>query len=295
MTGKQPTSPQPAASFIVLTMGDRPQELQRAIESIQRQEGVTAEVVVISNGAGEVDVSADCLLFVSRENLGIPGGRNLGAANSTGDVMFFLDDDAWYVDTNLAANVLEAFAADESLGVVSCRIADPVTGLSEQRHIPRVRVGDPGRGSEVTTFLGGACAVRRSVFELCGPYPKRFFYSHEESDLAWRALDAGFTIQYRGDLRILHPAAPPSVHPEYHFRSARNRVWLARRRLPWLVAIPHVMIWTSRSLLQAGSAAARRQVWHGFKAGWNEPAGERSAMSWRTVWRMTKLGRPPIV
>lgn len=295
MTGVEANPPTRAASFIVLTMGDRPEELEKAIQSIQRQEGVSAEIVVISNGAGEIDVPDGCLLFVSRENLGIPGGRNLGAANSTCDVMFFLDDDAWYDDTSLAADLLANFDADESLGVVSCRLADPVTGLSEQRHVPRVRVGDPGRGSEVTTFLGGGCAIRRRVFEVCGPYPKRFFYSHEESDLAWRALDAGFTIQYRGDLRILHPAAPPSVHPEYHFRSARNRVWLARRRLPWLVAVPHVGIWTSRSLYQAGSREARRQVWRGFKAGWVESAGARSPISWGTIWRMTKLGRPPIV
>jgi GT2 family glycosyltransferase len=295
MSGRDPTAASPLASFIVLTMGDRPEELERAIESIRHQEGVSAEIVVISNGAGPIEVPDDCHLFVSRENLGIPGGRNLGAANSTGDVMFFLDDDAWYIDTNLAASVLEAFAADESLGVVSCRIADPVTGLSEQRHVPRIRIGDPARGSEVTTFLGGGCAIRRRVFEVCGPYPTRFFYSHEESDLAWRALDAGFRIQYRGDLRILHPAAPPSVHPEYHFQSARNRVWLARRRLPWLMAIPHVVIWTARSLLQADSRSARRRVWSGFKDGWREPAGKRAAMSWRTVWLMTKLGRPPVV
>jgi GT2 family glycosyltransferase len=276
-------------------MGDRPEELERAIQSIRRQEGVAAEIVVISNGAGPIELPDDCRLIVSRENLGIPGGRNLGAANTTADIMFFLDDDAWYLDTNLAAGVLEAFAADDFLGVVSCRIADPVTGRSEQRHVPRVRVGDPGQSSEVTTFLGGGCAIRRQVFEVCGPYPKRFFYSHEESDLAWRALDAGFTIQYRGDLRILHPAAPPSVHPEYHFRSARNRVWLARRRLPWLIAVPHVMIWTARSSLHAGSRTARRQVWRGFRIGWSEPAGKRAPMSWRTVWLMTKLGRPPIV
>lgn len=295
MSGRDPTEVRPAASFVVLTMGDRPGELERAIQSIRSQEGVSVEIVVVSNGAGHIELPEDCALFVSRENLGIPGGRNLGAANSTRDVIFFLDDDAWYVDSHLAASVLEAFAADDSLGAVSCRIADPVTGLSEQRHVPRVRVGDPGRVSDVTTFLGGGCAIRRQVFEVCGPYPKRFFYSHEESDLAWRALDAGFTIRYRGDLRILHPAAPPSVHPEYHFRSARNRVWLARRRLPWLIAVPHVMIWTARSLLQAGSWAARRQVWRGFRAGWSEPAGKRAPISWRTVWRMTKLGRPPIV
>jgi len=283
------------ASFIILSQGDRPDELERAIESIRAQTDVEAEIVVVSNGGGEIEVPEGCRLFVSRENLGIPGGRNLGAADSTHDLLFFLDDDAWYPEPDVARRAIEAFTDNASLGIVSFRIADPVTGSSEQRHVPRMRVGDPARGSDVTTFLGGACVIRRRVFEVCGAYPKQFFYSHEESDLAWRALDAGFTIGYRGDLVVLHPAAPPSRHPEYHFRSARNRVWLARRRLPWLAALPHIAIWTVRSLLQASSTEARAQVRQGFKVGWQEPAGERKPIRWRTVWRMTRLGRPPII
>jgi GT2 family glycosyltransferase len=256
---------------------------------------VEAEIVVVSNGAGEIPVPPGVRLFVSRENLGIPGGRNLGAADSSHDVIFFLDDDGWFPDADTAAGVMEMFASDQTLGIVTMRLRDPTTGLSERRHVPRLRVGDPARSSMVTSFLGGACAIRRAIFEQCGAYPKRFFYSHEESDLAWRAIDAGFQIAYRGDLTVLHPAAPPSRHPEYHFRSTRNRVWLARRRLPWPVGIPHVTIWLVRSLLRAGSTAARHQVLGGFRAGWSEDPGPRRPIRWSTVWKMARLGRPPIV
>ena len=283
------------ASFILLTQGDRPGELARAIGSIRSQEGVHAEIVVVSNGAGEIDIPEGCRLVVSRENLGIPGGRNLGAANSHHEIMFFLDDDAWYADGNGAQQILAMFAADPDLGVATLRVADPVTGGSERRHVPRLGAGDPSRSSAVTTFLGGACAIRRAVFVRCGPYPARFFYAHEESDLAWRALDAGFSIQYRGDVRVLHSAAPPSRHREYHFRSARNRVWLVRRRLPWLIALPHAITWFVRSLLLAGSGEGRREVWSGFRTGWSEDPGARRPMRWRTVWLMARLGRPPVV
>ncbi len=283
-----------AASFIFLTQGDRPEELHRAIESVKAQKLVDPEIVVISNGGGEIDIPTGARLFVSRENLGIPGGRNLGAADSAHPVMFFLDDDAWYSESDLAAKALDTFDADPKLGILSFRLRDPVTGLSERRHVPRLRVGDPAQSSDVTSFLGGACAIRREVFERCGPYPKAFFYSHEESDLAWRAIDEGFRVQYRGDLTVLHPAAPPSRHAEYHYRSSRNRVWLARRRLPWLIAIPHIALWTMRSLFSAGSGEARGQVLRGFKTGWSESPGERSPISWRSAWTMTRLGRPPV-
>jgi len=283
-----------AASFVLLTRGDRSAELARAIASIRDQRGVQSEIVVVSNGGGEIDVPAGVQLRVSRENIGIPGGRNLGAANCSHGVIFFLDDDAWYADGDTAARTLQAFASDGELGIVAMRISDPVTGRSERRHVPRLGAAGADVASDVTTFLGGGCAIQRRVFEVCGPYPKRFFYSHEESDLAWRVLDAGFSIRYLPAAVVLHPAAPPSRHPRYHFRSARNRVWLARRRLPWLVALPHVAIWLARSLWRARSRENRGEVWRGLRAGWAEGAGARRPISWRTVWRMTRLGRPPI-
>jgi len=283
------------AAWVVLTQGDRSHELRRAIESIQSQAIDAPDVVVVSNGAGEIELPEGVRLVVSRENRGIPGGRNVGAANTDSDVIFFLDDDARYGTSDVAPAVLAAFHADPSLGIVSLRITDPDTGGNERRHVPRLRVGDPAKSSAVTSFLGGACAIRRDVFAKCGAYSARFFYGHEESDLAWRAIDNGFSVQYRGDLVVHHAAAPAARHPEYHYQSGRNRVWLARRRLPWPVAIPHVTIWTLRSLWNAGSGDARRQVLKGFRAGWREDAGKRRPISWATVWKMTRLGRPPIL
>ena len=48
----------------------------------------------------------------------------------------------------------------------------------------------------VTTFLGGGSVVRRAVAGPGGGAAGRFFYAHEETDLAWRALDAGWRIRY---------------------------------------------------------------------------------------------------
>ena len=68
------------------------------------------------------------------------------------------------------------------------------TGTTQRRHVPRLRASDPLRSSRVTTFLGGANAVRTTVFQQVGLLPDEFFYAHEETDLAWRALDAGWMI-----------------------------------------------------------------------------------------------------
>jgi hypothetical protein len=160
--------------------------------------------------------------------------------------------------------------------------------------VPRLYVGDPAVGSEVTTFLGGACIVRRAVLDDVGGFPDDFFYAHEETSLAWRALDAGWRIRYAGDLSVYHPVTSPARHAHYYYLTARNRVLLARRHLPWPMALIYLGVWGFASLLRAKPDGLMPTL-RGFAEGFRHPLGSRKPMSWRTVLRMTRLGRPPIV
>nr|WP_261994250.1 glycosyltransferase [Streptomyces sp. t39] len=285
---------------VIITMGTRPAELRALLDSVAAQEGDRIEVVVVGNGAPVRDVPEGVRTVELPENLGIPAGRNVGieAFGPGGrdvDVLLFLDDDGLLAGRDTGRLVREAFAADPRLGIVGFRIADPETGLTQRRHVPRLRAGDPMRSSRVTTFLGGANAVRTALLGEVGPLPGEFFYAHEETDLAWRALDAGWGIEYRSDMVLLHPTTPPSRHAVYHRMVARNRVWLARRNLPLPLIPLYLGVWILLTLLRRPTAAALRAWFGGFAEGWRTPCGPRRPMRWRTVWRLTRLGRPPVV
>ncbi len=285
---------------VVLTMGNRPVELQALLDSVAKQQGPAIEVAVVGNGAPLPPLPPGVRSVELPENLGIPGGRNVGIelfgpGGGEVDVLLFLDDDGLLPGDDTAELVRAAFAADPRLGIISFRIADPDTGVTQRRHVPRLRASDPMRSSRVTTFLGGANAVRTAVLEEVGLLPAEFFYAHEETDLAWRALDAGWMIDYRSDLVLHHPATSPARHAVYHRMVARNRVWLARRNLPWLLVPVYLGVWFALTLLRRPSGAALRAWLGGFREGWATPAGERRPMKWRTVWRLTRLGRPPII
>lgn len=286
-------------SVVVLTMGNRPAELDRSIRSALDQKNVDVEVILVANGIpGEwsppIDDSRVRLVRLP-SNLGIPGGRNEGVAASTGDVILFLDDDGYYPSLELGRHLEDAFAADPSLGIVSFRVEDPEGGPGQRRHVPRLRAGDPARSSDVTTFLGGACAMRRTAFDAAGGLPAEFFYAHEETDLAWRAMDAGFRIVYDATAVMCHPAVLPTRHAMFYRYNARNRVWLAKRNLPWPLALTYIGVWVSMTILRERSPKALRPWFKGFAEGWRTPSGERRPMKWRTAWRMTLIGRPPII
>ncbi|WP_283138507.1 glycosyltransferase family 2 protein [Rhizohabitans arisaemae] len=292
-------------SCVILTMGNRVAELNRAVQSVLDQADVDLEIVIVGNGADVPDLSvtfppgtsAESTVKIVRlfSNAGIPAGRNRGVEACSGDLVLFLDDDGWYASPSLAAKVRDRFVAERDLAVLSFRVVDPEGGPGQRRHVPRLRAGDPERSSQVTTFLGGACAIRRSAFMRVGGLPERFFYAHEETDLAWRLLGEGFRLEYDASAVMYHPQVPPTRHADFYRLNARNRVWLARRNLPWPLAALYLLDWMVLTVLRERSSGALKAWFAGFREGMREPAGERRPMAWRTAWRMLRLGRPPIV
>ncbi|MET7492574.1 glycosyltransferase [Streptomyces sp900116325] len=285
---------------VIITMGNRPDELRALLDSVAKQDGDRIETVVVGNGAPVPDVPPGVRTVELPENLGIPGGRNVGieAFGPSGadvDALLFLDDDGLLPLTDTAELCRQAFEEDPRLGIISFRIADPDTGVTQRRHVPRLRAADPMRSSRVTTFLGGANAVRTRVLAEVGGLPGDFFYAHEETDLAWRALDAGWMIDYRADMVLNHPTTAPSRHAVYHRMVARNRVWLARRNLPAPLVPVYLGVWLLLTLLRKPSGPALKAWFGGFREGWAKPCGPRRPMKWRTVWRLTRLGRPPVI
>ncbi len=142
----------------------------------------------------------------------------------------------------------------------------------------------------------GGRLVRRDVFERAGGWPAPFFYAHEGIELAWRVWDTGATVRYAGDLAAVHPVTAPTRHADFFRLNARNRVWLARRNLPWVLGLPYVLTWTALQVVRSVRTPATLLPWfRGWAEGWRTPAGPRRPLHWRTVARMARHGRPPVV
>ncbi|MEV4192486.1 glycosyltransferase family 2 protein [Streptomyces toxytricini] len=283
---------------VVLTMGDRPAELGALLASVAAQEGDPATVVVLGQGVKLPPLPDGVDGVELPENLGIPGGRNAGVArlreHGGVDVVVVLDDDGLLPRTDTFRLIREAFADRPRLGIAGFRIADE-TGASQRRHVPRLGGGNPLVSGPVTTFLGGGHAIRMAVIDQVGDFPAPFFYAHEETDFAWRALDAGWEIDYRADMVLRHPRTEAARHAVYYRNTARNRVWLAKRHLPALLVPVYLVAWAAYTIVQRPPLTGLAAWWAGFFEGVRVPCPPRRPMRWRTVWRMTRLGRPPVI
>jgi GT2 family glycosyltransferase len=287
--------PPPSVGCVVLSQGRRPDDLRRALESLLAQEGVELDVVVVGNGWAPTGLP-DGVRGIEREtDAGIPAGRNFGVPHVRGDLLFFLDDDASLARSDALARVAEMFTSDARLGIVQLRVDPREPGPAAREWVPRLRVGDRTRSSDVTHVWEGAVAIPRRVFEAVGAWPAEFRFVHEGVDLGWRVMDAGQRVHYAGDIVALHPPYHPARNDYDHYFGARNRVWLARRYLPWPLAIPYVTTFVFRTLPRLGSGAKRRAALRGYRDGLRGPCRGRRPLSARTLARMTRLGRPPVV
>lgn len=289
----------PTIDAVVLTMNDRPDEFPRAMASLLAQQDVDLRVVIVGNGCEPDHVPHGVQVVALPENVGIPEGRNVGAdalaGPEAGEFIFFFDNDAQIPDTTALAQLVTEARRHPGAAYVQPRIADPDTGVTVRRWVPRLRAGDPTRPGTVTVMAEGVVLIRRDAYERAGGWPGSFFLYHEGLDLCWRLADLGYTGFYAPQIVIHHPASDPARHALYLRLVARNRVWLAYRRLPAPLVPVHLTVWTLITVARLRSRTSLTTWFAGFGEGLRGGHGERRPMSWGTVWRLTRAGRPPIV
>jgi GT2 family glycosyltransferase len=279
---------------VVLTQGGRPALLRRAVDSLLRQRDVEVDVVVVGNGWQPEGLPEMVKGVGLEKDVGIPAGRNVGVPAVEGDLLFFLDDDAEIVEDDALATLAGMFG---EVGLVQLRVEPREGERRSSDWSPRVGAKGYEASGEVTAVWEGAVAMPRRVFDEVGGWPAEFRFVHEGVDLAWRVMDTGRTVHYEAGLTVLHP--PPPLNPTRHaystYYGARNRVWLARRHLPLPLAIPFGASFMLRTWRRLGSRRERQALLRGYLDGLRKPCGPRRPLRARTLWRMTRAGRPPVI
>jgi GT2 family glycosyltransferase len=292
----------PRFGCVVLTQGKRPADLRAALDSLLAQQGVATDIVVVGNGWKPEGLPDGVRGVHVDEDRGIPAGRNAGVPHTTGELLFFLDDDAAIVEPDALAFLAQTLnhplkgARPLCVGLAQLRV-EPRGETRSRDWVPRLRVGDPAAASDVAALWEGAVAIPRALFEEVGGWPEEFRFVHEGVDLAWRVLDRGHRVRYAAERSVLHPspARVTARHGYSTYYGARNRVFLARRNLPLPLGALFVASFALRTLPHLRTREQRGAAWRGYRDGLRQPCGPRRRLRAATLWRMTRAGRPPVL
>ncbi|WP_406068319.1 glycosyltransferase family 2 protein [Micromonospora sp. NBC_01638] len=161
---------------VVVATRDRPGLLERAVRAVLDQDypGPVECVVVydhIDIRPLDLDVPAGRSLryAVNTHAKGLPGGRNTGADEATGELIAFCDDDDFWLPAKLRRQV-ELLASRPDAAAASCGIRLEGPGIAKDRQLDRAEVRLPDFVEDrVMEVHSSTVLVRRATWDAVGP------------------------------------------------------------------------------------------------------------------------------
>lgn len=222
------TSSANAASLAVtIVTWNRCQELRRLLVDLREQSEPADEIVVVDNGSTD-----DSALMIGRDfpqarlirlhkNTGLSFARNVAALAAKADLIVSLDNDMRLPDRSFLRRARRSARQHPDCGVISFGMVwaypagTAAAGNTELTYSDLVALAEkeaapvPGRAFYDWLFWGGACMIRRPVFEAVGWLDDEFAYGGEEWDFAYRCHAAGIRLMRDPAVWLVHA---PSVN-----------------------------------------------------------------------------------
>ncbi|HEV2126343.1 MAG TPA: glycosyltransferase, partial [Chloroflexota bacterium] len=197
----------PRISVVVCTHNGE-STLRDCLEGVTKLEYPSYEVIIVDDGstdatpaiAREYDVH-----LISTDNCGLSCARNTGIRAATGDIVAFIDDDA-YPDPHWLTYLANTFQNTAHVGVGGPNLPPPGRGL-----IPECVANAPGgpihvllSDTEAEHIPGCNMAFRKASLEAIGGFDTQFRVAGDDVDLCWRLQQKGWTLGFNPGAVVWH-------------------------------------------------------------------------------------------
>lgn len=197
--------------------------LERCLQSLEKKVlGLNWEAVIVNNDPRELDLfltSSNIRIINNGSNGGFSNACNLGAKNSRGDILFFLNPDTELLTSNVS-EIINFFSIHKNVGIVSPRLLTSnetnqawsaglnVTlwdiiknnfGFIKSKYLWSVT-----QKTQADWVSGAALAIKKSIFENVNGYDENFFMYFEDVDLCKKVARTGKKIIILPSIKILH-------------------------------------------------------------------------------------------
>ena len=234
---------------IIVPTYDRYDDVVKFIEEINKQTYQHFQVVFIDDN-GSVDIET----IISKEghrfkyikldeNRGQAYARNHAAKQSTADFLFFLDDDAWFMNDTALENFVSEADTYECDGWMF-DVKEP------NKELLSLRI-KKNNGDAIGEFVACACAFRRKSFEEIGGFLP-FFHSYgEETEVVMRLILQGKKMIFLPLIQVFHNYEPGARSREWMnrflFNSMRNDIYIVMLHYPlFLIPVYSLLKYFSR-------------------------------------------------
>ena len=222
-------------SVVIITC-NRVSTVTQAILSCKRHCSLEWELVIVDNGStdgtqkaieqlcSKEDISLQ--YHYSKENLGVAGARNIGYDMAKGDILYFIDDDAFVISDGYCLDDAYKYLKQKpGIQALSTKIWDELyDGI-----LPEITADKKPmeNGVQLRSFIGCSHFIKKDN-NLSNPiYPTNLFYGGEEIYLSYRLFKLGKTIEYYDKVFVEH-------HPSKNTRATKYEIY-RNRILNWYI------------------------------------------------------------
>ena len=234
------------AVSVVIATYERPEYLHRCLHQLSQQVLPPNEVVVVDASLSDESRKVS-KLFGNVTYISNPAGRgsmtnsrNVGWRASTGEVVAFIDDDA-FADPHWLEHLAAAYE-DDNIGGVGGRavrseldvahVADRVGSLTpDGQLVANFEALAPGV-LDVCHLIGCNMSFRRWALERVGGFREEYRGTEvrEETDLCFRVIEEGLRLRYQPKALVVHVGGPyvrgHRFDVRYDYFMARNHAYL---------------------------------------------------------------------
>lgn len=197
----------PRISVIVCTYNGSA-TIKKCLEGISKIEYPNFEVIVINDGS--TDGTADIVKtfdvkLISTSNYGLSTARNTGMYNASGEIIAYIDDDAW-PDRHWLQYIAHAYATSDH----AC-IGGPNISPYDSGFISTCVANAPGgpvhvlETDEIAEHVPGCnMTFRRNALVKIGGFDPVFRSAGDDVDTCWRIQQSGRTIGFHPSAVVWH-------------------------------------------------------------------------------------------
>ncbi len=199
--------PWPRASVVVCTFNGQ-RTIAECLENLCRLDYPDYEVIVVDDGSTNATASTARqypVRVISTENRGLSAARNTGFEAATGEIVAYIDDDAW-PDRHWLRYLALTFMRSGHVGVGGPNI--PPSGDGSIAECVANAPGGPVHvlisDREAEHIPGCNMAFRKSALEAIGGFDPQFRAAGDDVDICWRVQQRGWTLGFNAAAVVWH-------------------------------------------------------------------------------------------
>jgi GT2 family glycosyltransferase len=197
----------PKVSVVVCTHNGA-RTIRDTLRGLQQVEYPDFEVIVIDDGSRDATaaiVKEFPARLIQTENRGLSAARNTGWREAAGEIVVYLDDDAW-PDPHWLQWLVSTFQTGDHMAAGGPNLAPPDAG-----DVAECVANAPGGpvhvllSDTVAEHVPGCnMAFRRSALEALGGFDPQFRAAGDDVDVCWRVQQRGWTIGFSPAALVWH-------------------------------------------------------------------------------------------